>query len=355
MWRHLWYHPFRWRPPQLFQGPRASAQAVGGRGGDVYHVTNLNDGGPGSLREGIRSATGPRTVVFDVSGTIRLNSVLMIDKPFLTIAGQTAPGDGITLSNFGADIYQTHDVIMRYVRIRPGDTSLSNQDSLLIYESQDVVIDHVSASWGVDETIDVSDSDDVTIQWSVLSEGLQDSYHVKGDHSAGLISRGGSLSLHHTLFAHNDWRSPLVLQRADVVNNVIYDWGEHATVAGWSTPYEPDPNGVTQVNLQGNYYVAGPSAENTWMVYLGHRGSELWQSSNYQDTNRNGVLDGVALTYFTGWSAQTAARFDYPAVSAENAALAYDRVLRRSWRVSGTRRDRPASHQRRAESDGPDH
>lgn len=304
------------------------ASAQGGRGGDVFHVTNLNDHGPGSLRDAIRSATGPRTVVFDVSGTIHLNSMLLIDKPNLTIAGQTAPGDGITLSNFGAAVANTNDVVIRYLRFRPGDTSLANQDSLQIYHSEDVIVDHISASWSVDETIDVNLSTNVTIQWSLISEGLQDSYHSKGPHSAGVISVGGAVSLHHNLLAHQGARSPLVRQQADVVNNVIYDWGGHGTVAGWSAPVGSDPDGPTEVNLQGNYYIAGPSAENAWLVYLGHRGSRLWQSGNLQDINLNGVLDGVPSTHFTGWSEQVDSRFDYPVVPTDDAFSAYDQVLR---------------------------
>ena len=301
------------------------AYAQGGRGGDVYHVTQLQDHGVGSLRDGINSATGPRTIVFDVSGTIELSSMLIISNPYLTIAGQTAPGDGITLRNYPLAVSKTHDVIIRYMRFRPGDAVVNETDALLVYSSHDVMIDHVSASWGVDENVDTSQSNNVTIQWSVISEGLHDSTHSKGPHSSGSIHTFGAISLHHNLFIHNNWRNPLVLQQADLVNNVIYDWGSHATIAGWSAP-TPDI-GPTQVNLQNNYYIAGPSTVNPLLTYLGHRNSQLWLDGNLLDANRNGVLDGSPLTLLTGWSEVLTTRLDYPTTGTEDALTAYHRVL----------------------------
>jgi pectate lyase len=299
------------------------AYAQGGRGGDVYHVTNLLDHGPGSLREGIRSASGPRTIVFDISGTIHLESRLSIDQPYLTIAGQTAPGDGITLRNYGAAILDTHDIIVRYVRFRTGDTVAAEHDSLLIWNSHDIMIDHVSASWGVDEIIDTGSSRNVTIQWSMITEALHDSHHVKGPHSMGSIHYGGSVSLHHNLFAHNNARSPLVRQQADVVNNVIYDWGTHGTIVGWPD-IGTDPLGPTQVNLQGNYYIAGPSTTPPALAALRHLSSQLWAADNLLDSNRNGLRDGQPLDTPRS-TADT--RFDFPPVEADDPLSAYQRVL----------------------------
>ncbi len=299
------------------------AHAQGGRGGDVYHVTNLLDHGPGSLREAIRSASGPRTIVFDTSGTIHLQSRLIIDQPYLTIAGQTAPGDGITLGNYGTAILDTHDIIVRYVRFRTGDTVAAEHDSLLIWNSHDIMIDHVSASWGVDEIIDTGTSRNVTIQWSMITEALHDSHHVKGPHSMGSIHYGGSVSLHHNLFAHNNARSPLVRQQADVVNNVIYNWGTHGTIAGWPD-IGPDPFGPTQVNLQGNYYIAGPSTTAPALAYLRHQSSQLWAADNLLDNNRNGLRDGQPLI---APRSTDDIRFDFPLVQADDALTAYERVL----------------------------
>jgi pectate lyase len=302
------------------------ANSLGGRGGDVYHVTNLNSSGPGTLRDGIASALGPRTIVFDVSGTIALNSPLIIDKPYLTIAGQTAPGEGITLRNYVTAIMRTHDITIRYVRFRVGDTVVGEHDSLLIYDSQNVMIDHVSASWGIDETIDTGLSKNVTIQWSMITEGLHVSHHDKGPHSMGSIHYGSVVSLHHNLFAHNNQRSPLVRQQADVVNNVVYNWGSHATIAGWSDP-TVDPYGPTQINLQGNYYVAGPSTTAPTLAYLGHPFSEVWASDNLLDSNRNGVRDPKPITSYPWASTVVGTRFAFPQVRVDDARVAYDRVL----------------------------
>ncbi|MDP6040433.1 MAG: pectate lyase, partial [Candidatus Latescibacteria bacterium] len=130
--------------------------AKGGRGGDVYHVTTRNDSGHGSLRDGIHSATGPRTIVFDVSGTIELKSNLVIDKPFITIAGQTAPGDGITLKGRSFVLQDTHDIIVRYIRIRYGDKNKENDsDAIRTNGISNVIFDHISATWGVDAIHDL--------------------------------------------------------------------------------------------------------------------------------------------------------------------------------------------------------
>jgi pectate lyase len=302
------------------------AFAQGGRGGDVYHVTNLEDSGAGSLREAIDSAVGPRTIVFDVSGTIELNSRLNIDNPYLTIAGQTAPGDGITLKNHGLAILDTHDIILRYLRLRPGDSAGAENDSLAIYGSHDVMVDHVSASWAVDENVDTYQSTNVTVQWSIISEGLHDSAHHKGPHSSGSLHSGGAISMHHNLFIHNQWRNPLVRQQADVVNNVIYDWGSHATITGWSS-WSPDPEGVTEVNLQNNYYVAGPSTDDSAVAYLAQPVSRLWQSGNMVDADRDGLLSRVPLTQFSGRPEMVESRFDYPVVPTDDPLTAYHRVL----------------------------
>ncbi|MEO6390933.1 MAG: pectinesterase family protein [Pyrinomonadaceae bacterium] len=150
------------------------AYAIGGRGGDVYHVTNLNDSGAGSLRNGIQSATGPRTIVFDLAGTIYLDSQLIINKPFLTLAGQTAPGDGITVAGFTSVVNNTQHVVIRYMRFRGGDIRCPAMqgDALWVDNSKDVIIDHVSASWSIDESLSVTDSDRVTVQWSMITESL---------------------------------------------------------------------------------------------------------------------------------------------------------------------------------------
>jgi len=196
------------------------AQSRGGRGGKIIFVTNLNDDvRPGSLRAACR-AKAPRTVIFRVSGTIELKSTLNIKEPFITIAGQTAPGDGICTKNYGISI-NTHDVIIRYMRSRPGDEvgrKLAKKgkkwetDAICIGKpSRNVILDHCSFSWANDEVCSVSGEDitDVTVQWCIISESLNNSTHAKGSHGYGsLIRCNGNVSYHHNLYAFHRSRSP---------------------------------------------------------------------------------------------------------------------------------------------------
>ena len=151
------------------------AKSVGGRGGKVIEVTNLNDSGSGSLRAAI-AASGPRTVVFRVGGTIELKSRIQVENPYLTIAGQTAPGGGITLKNGSNEkdtLYiLTHDVVVRYLRVRPGPGG--DADGVGVgTNASNVVLDHCSVSWAVDENLGVSSTaKNVSIQWSIIAEGL---------------------------------------------------------------------------------------------------------------------------------------------------------------------------------------
>ncbi|MHC4670948.1 MAG: pectate lyase, partial [Planctomycetota bacterium] len=145
-------------PIPAFPGAEGfGANTIGGRGGAVYEVTNLDNSGPGSLRAAIE-ASGPRIVVFRVSGTIHLQSQLRLTNPYITIAGQTAPGEGICLRDRDFKIRQTHDVVIRYIRSRPGDVTQTEQDAISLDECRNVIIDHCSASWSIDETLSVTGS-----------------------------------------------------------------------------------------------------------------------------------------------------------------------------------------------------
>lgn len=229
--------------------------ATGGRGGDVYHVTNLTDAGVGSLRYGIESASGPRTIVFDVSGTINLTNRLRIQNhPNITIAGQTAPGDGITLARDAFYIY-SDNVIVRYIRCRFGDVSGKEDDAASIVSGKNIIIDHVSASWSVDETFSCQSNyvDSLTIQWSMITESLHNSIHSKGAHGMGEIIGSLSQSFHHNIYAHHNSRSPKVTGRrhclVDFRNNVIYNWGNNNCYDGTAS----------YINWVNNYYKAGPA------------------------------------------------------------------------------------------------
>ena len=164
--------------PAFPQAEGFGAYSLGGRGGKVIFVENLNDDGPGSLRAAIMDSV-PRIVIFRVSGTIELKSYLRIQHPYITIAGQTAPGDGICLKNFPLMIYKTNDVIVRNIRVRPGIELLSDghsTDGIAIEWSHDVIIDHCSASWSTDEILNTNNQAiDVTVQWCIFSESLNNS------------------------------------------------------------------------------------------------------------------------------------------------------------------------------------
>ncbi len=231
-------------PVPAFPGAEGFGRlARGGRGGDVYHVTTLADAGPGSLREGIRSAKGPRTIVFEVSGTIGLRSALLIDRSQLTIAGQTAPGDGITLRDYTLQIKKATDVVVRYLRVRLGDQNKppgakGGDDTLNTDDVDRLMIDHCSLSWAIDGTHDLRRGGNVTVQWSIISEALNESLHHKGAHAMAASYRdlSGNLTLHHNLFSTCRDRHPTLGSAkepprhvVDFRNNVIYNWSRGGT------------------------------------------------------------------------------------------------------------------------------
>lgn len=238
-------------------------------------MTNLNDYNPeneapieGSLRLAVET-NGPRTILFRVSGIIELKSNLRIFNPFITIAGQSAPGDGLCLKNYEISIW-THDVIIRYIRCRPGNEMGVDKeggfetDAISMYEfSENVIIDHCSASWSIDETVSLWSREPnnppliVTVQWCIISESLNDSYHPKGPHGYGsLIRFTGGASFHHNLYAHHFSRNPHVDtylgdMTLDFRNNVIYNYGQPG-----NTMFHP-----INMNYVGNYLKPGLDAQ----------------------------------------------------------------------------------------------
>ena len=181
--------------------------AVGGRGGQVYHVTTLADGDqPGTLRHAVEQ-TGARTVVFDVAGTIRLDRPLRIRHDSLTVAGQSAPGDGICIARHAVNI-DANEVVIRYVRFRVGNEGGGEPDGLGGCDHRNIIVDHCTVSWSVDETCSVYGNTDATVQWCLISESLRTAGHKKGRHGYGGIVGGNRMSFHHNLMAHHESRVP---------------------------------------------------------------------------------------------------------------------------------------------------
>ena len=269
------------QPPLANRGLRAfpgaegfGADTPGGRGGKVIEVTNLNDSGPGSLREAL-AASGPRTVVFRVAGTIVIKSKISVTRPYLTIAGQSAPGYGITITNDPSSgkmplVINTHDVIVRYLRIRPGASPNDdgNLDAMNLGDAEKVIVDHCSFSWSTDETFTGGGARNYTLQWNIISEGLHQASHPKGAHSKGLHLREANtdkISVHHNLLAHNYDRNPNINTdgTVDFVNNVVYNATRWTEVK--------DKFGEPRVNVINNFYKLGPSssgkASSMWEVF----------------------------------------------------------------------------------------
>ncbi|MEN6424778.1 MAG: pectate lyase [Phycisphaerales bacterium] len=315
------------------------AFAQGGRGGRVIHVTTLADSGPGSLREAV-DASGPRIVVFDVSGTIRLTQSLYVEEPFITIAGQTAPGDGICLrdATFGVG---TDHVVIRYLRCRLGDEGRGG-DAISIGAGRHIILDHCSASWSTDEVLSSSTGEprlsDLTVQWCFITEALNPEDHGYGSLIRGC--QGARYSYHHNLYAHNRGRNPrpgnyddrnphdedpngLLL---DFRNNVIYNWG------GGHAGYNADKESVTRLNYVGNYLVPGPNSSPGGHAYQeGSTYDRGWFAGNYYEHRL--PENPWSVVTFSGWNGRQisvyrqAGPFETGPIATQEAPDAYRAVL----------------------------
>jgi pectate lyase len=272
------------------------AYAKGGRGGKVLYVTNLENNGPGSLRWAVEQE-GPRTVVFAVSGNIDLKERLNIENSNITIAGQTAPGDGICIRGETVRIAAS-DVVIRYVRVRLGDGmhgqgSLQGKDAISISEGENIIVDHCSGSWSLDEIISASTKlptlKNVTVQWCFITEGLNPDNHGFGSLIRG--TGGAKYSYIYNLYANNRGRNPRPGNYdvnphdkdpegflLDFSNNVIYNWG------GGKAGYNSDQRSITKLNYENNYLIPGENSENNGIAYTtGSPFNKSYFAGNYYD------------------------------------------------------------------------
>lgn len=321
----------------------AGANTTGGRGGDVYYVTTLADANTaGTLRYGINNApAGGRTICFAVSGNIALNSTLTINKPNITVAGQTAPGDGICIQDESFNI-AANNIIVRHMRTRLGTNNLAEADGMWINGGTNIIVDHLSASWSVDETLSTSRSvANLTVQNCFINESLKNSIHIKGEHGyGGIISAAAdaTYSYHHNLYAHNSSRNPRVgsdsqagTLRLDFRNNVVYDWGFYAGYSG-------DTNENVEMNYVSNYFVAGPISTQTKAFVGGAITTSIYQSGNFIDNNKDNLFNGSNTGWgmFGGAFTQLAAPLAVPAMPTDTPSVALQRVMAQSgampWR-----------------------
>ncbi|HWY32950.1 MAG TPA: hypothetical protein VNX46_19445, partial [Candidatus Acidoferrum sp.] len=290
----------------------------------VYHVATLADSGPGSLRDAV--STTNRTVVFDVCGIINLASPLIITNSYLTIAGQSAPGVGITVAGNMTSVTNAHDIIIRDVRFRRG----AADDSLQFLAVSNSIADHVSAEWTSDNLVSVLASTNITLQWSIMAQSL---YTPTNPTAMGSLLRYGSgnLSFNHNLYADNYNGSPRLGDNLslDFVNNVVYDWG---TNAGYSANDSIDnPGGFTNyLNYDCNYLMASSDAVmNKIAFYGGSTNTWIFQTNNLIDSNTNGILDGANTKWnmFTNQFSAAGHAFPIIPVPTDEAFLAYEKVL----------------------------
>ena len=302
----------------------------------MIEVTNLKDDGPGSLREAIQHR-GPRIIVFKVSGVIRLQSPLTIRDPYLMIAGQTAPGDGICIAGSTFKV-QTHDVVIRFLRFRPGIEQTTDAMAVSLKSGpapHNVVIDHCSFSWATDENASIwFGANNITFQWCIFSEGL----HVKNHSKGFLIGRKSyNISAHHNLFAHNVDRNPAIqnVQDMDFVNNVIYNWGGRCMKLIDHKDGEGRP---IEVNFVGNYIKAGPSMKDSpiskWELTMSSginapmpAGSKLYLSGNIGSLHRptdkgdDWLITPISRSYMTD------RRHQNPLLTEWDVVTSYEKVL----------------------------
>lgn len=318
---------------------------TGGRGGEVYTVTNLADSATkppaGSLRWALNKQ-GPRTIVFAVSGTIELKKELSISKGDVTIAGQTAPGDGICIKNYVVTV-DADNVIIRYMRFRCGNqvAADASQDALSGHRQKNIIIDHCSISWSVDEAASFYDNENFTMQWCLISESLNNAGHPKGAHGYGGIWGGMGATFHHNLFADHTSRNPRFCgaryheatretELVDFRNNVIFNWGTNSAYGGE----------MGRQNMINNYFKPGPATKKSvrGRIVEPFDSLGLWYiDGNYVEGNkivsRNNWAGGVQGDFAGARGIRSVNPFAFAPVATQTAREAYKLVLKNAGAI----------------------
>lgn len=313
--------------PVAFLGAEGYGKyATGGRAGKIMIVTNLNDSGSGSLREAVEQR-GPRMVLFAIDGTIELLSPLRINNDSITIAGQSAPGDGICIKDYPV-VVNASNVILRYLRVRVGDRYQLDSDGIGggRYGQHDVIFDHLSVSWSIDECLSIYKTERLTVQWCLVSHSLNHSVHTKGNHGFGGIWGGNKATFHHNLLANHASRNPRFssvegTKSVDFRNNVVYNWGVKSAYGGGRGG---------EINMVANYYKSGPASQHQRFLDVSEDGTGHY----YLQANLMVGNEDVNVENWKGvggekpeFSARVVIPFAYEPINEDLPEQAYQKVL----------------------------
>ena len=290
--------------------------AIGGRGGSVYHVTNLNDSGPGSFRCAVSQPH--RTIVFDVSGVIHIKSKIKVSS-YITIAGQTAPGEGITIYGDGVSFSSSNDVIVRYIRFRGSSRMGRGTCTVTADYAHDIIFDHVSISWGRWDNLHIKESKNITLQYCLIGEAIDP------QRFGALFENPTNITVHHCLWINNQSRNPKAKANIEFVNNIIYNWGTNGFVGGHSAADHYQ-------DIINNYFIAGPNSSKSFISQFS-KTDHVYQRGNRVDLDKNGHLNGREVTDddFLKVGAtvlQNASYLSLPASHIESAIEAYETVIK---------------------------
>ena len=273
--------------------------ATGGRQGSVYHVTNLNDSGAGSFRDAVSQPN--RIVVFDVAGVINISSRISFARN-LYVAGQTAPGEGVTIYGDGVSFSGADNLICRYLRVRMGHGGTKDKDCAGVANGTRMIFDHCSFAWGLDETFSINSDGkgalgDITIQNCIIGQGLM-------PHSAGGLIQADNITLYRNFYCDNSTRNNKVKGRNQYANNIVYNWQNAAYIMGG------DSEGQAYCNIQGNLFINGPSGGGA--AFTGGNGNfHFYGTDNWQDSNKDGSFAPQAVTDYSASDRQSKA-YEYP-------------------------------------------